>query len=477
MKYNRLKFLCKGQFLLFHFLLLSIAAIPHIAHSQKTDEAVIRQVYDSALAQGQSYELLRQLTKGVGHRLSGSANAEKAVKWGQQAMQQLEFDSVWLQEVTVPHWERGKAEKVVLTGAGNSKGQALQALALGGSPGTGSKGIKAPVVEVRSFDELEKLGREGVAGKIIFYNFPMNPTHIRTGQAYGEASPYRVSGPSRASKLGAVGAVVRSLTTALDHVPHTGVTIFEEGVKPIPALAISTLDAELLSSKLESGSPQQLYLETHSRTLPDKLSYNVIGEIRGSEDPNKIITIGGHLDSWDVGEGAHDDGTGVVQAIEALRILKSIGYKPKHTLRAVLFMNEENGLRGGQKYAEEAARKGEKHIAAIESDNGGFTPIGFSVDAGKEAVEAIAAYAPLFEGYQVNEFKAGGGGADIGPLKPQGTILIGYRPDTQRYFDIHHTREDTFEKVNKRELELGAAAMTSLLYLLDKNLGSEGISE
>ncbi|WP_224999575.1 M20/M25/M40 family metallo-hydrolase [Cesiribacter sp. SM1] len=451
-------------------LLIATALTPGTTLAQTEEEQFIRQVYDTALVHGKSYELLRQLTKNVGHRLSGSAGAQKAVDWGQQVMQELRFDTVWLQEVTVPHWERGKAEKVTLLGSGKDKSLKLQALALGSSAGTGPKGVTAPVVMVNNFDELEQLGRQGVEGKIVFYNFPMNPSLIKTGQAYGEASPYRTHGPSIAAKLGAVGALVRSLTTALDHVPHTGTTIFEAGVKPIPALAISTLDAEMLSKKLKSGKTQNVYIETHSRTLPDARSYNVIGEIRGSEQADKIITIGGHLDSWDVGEGAHDDGTGVVQSIEALRILKALGYQPRHTIRAVLFMNEENGLRGGRKYAEEAARKGEKHIAAMESDNGGFTPIGFTVDATQEAVAAIEALAPLFKKYQVNEFGAGGSGADISPLKPQGTILIGYRPDTQRYFDIHHTAEDTFEKVNKRELELGAAAMTSLLYLLDKNL-------
>ncbi|AHM62099.1 putative aminopeptidase [Flammeovirgaceae bacterium 311] len=470
MKYKTSTFLRKRPFLFITALSIAIALSPRSSQAQTADETFIRQVYDSALVNGHSYELLRQLTKNIGHRLSGSANADKAVKWGQQVMQELQFDTVWLQEVSVPHWERGKSEKVMLLGSGKEKATNLHALALGGSPGTGSKGVTAQLVMVNNFEELEQLGRKGVEGKIVFYNFAMNPLHIKTGQAYGEASAYRVNGPSRAAKLGAVGALVRSVTTAMDHVPHTGTTRFEEGVQPIPALAISTLDAEMLAKNLKNGKTQKIYIETHSRSLPDALSYNVIGEIKGSEFPNKIITIGGHLDSWDVGEGAHDDGTGVVQSIEALRILRSLEYLPRHTIRAVLFMNEENGLRGGRKYAEEAVRKKEEHIAAIESDNGGFTPIGFTIDAGEEAVATIAAFAPLFENYQVNEFKAGGSGADIGPLKPQGTILIGYRPDTQRYFDIHHTAEDTFEKVNKRELELGAAAMTSLLYLLDKNL-------
>ena len=433
------------------------------------DSLVIREVYDSALVNGKSHELLRQLTKDIGHRLSGSAGADKAVTWGKEVMETLQFDTVWLQEVMVPHWERGKAEKVLLKANGKEKDQALHALALGGSPGTGTKGVSAQVVEVADFAALDKLGREGVKGRIVFFNFPMNQQHITTNRAYGEAAAYRTTGPSRAAQLGAVGAIVRSISTALDKVPHTGTTRFADGVTPIPALAISTWDAEMLSNKLRSGKPQTLYLETHCRTLPDKLSYNVIGELRGSEFPEKIITVGGHLDSWDVGEGAHDDGTGVVQSIEVLRILKAIGYQPRHTLRAVLFMNEENGLRGGHTYADEAARKGEKHVAALESDSGGFTPMGFSIDGTKEAVASVAAFAPLFEGYQVNEFKQGFSGADIGPLKPLGPLLIGYRPDSQRYFDLHHTAEDTFEKVNKRELALGAAAMTSLVYLLDQH--------
>jgi carboxypeptidase Q len=476
MKYKTAQFLLfsKTLLLLPFFLVFNNTLLQA---QQPTDEAIIRQIYDSALVQGQSYELLRQLTKDIGHRLSGSVGAERAVAWSQQRMQAYGFDTVWLQEVTVPHWERGKAEKVILRPEGNSKGRTLEALALGGSAGTGPKGVQAQVVEVRSFDELEALGRAGVANKIVFFNYAMKPAFITTNRAYGDAAGYRVNGPSRAAKLGALGAVVRSITTALDRVPHTGTTRFEEGVSPIPALAISTLDADELSQALKSGKSQRLYLETHCRTLPDKISYNVIGELRGTEFPNKFITVGGHLDSWDVGEGAHDDGAGCVQAIEVLRILKAMGYKPRHTLRAVMFMNEENGLRGGNKYAEEALRKGEEHVAAMESDSGGFTPLGFTIDGSDEAIASIAAYKELLHPYQLRDFSRGGGGADIGPLKPQGTLLIGYRPDSQRYFDLHHTREDTLEKVNRRELELGAAAMTALTYLLDSRILSEGVIE
>lgn len=225
--------------------------VPQLNAQSVNDSIVIREVYDTALVNGKTYELLRQLTKDIGPRLSGSANAEKAVAWGKQVMEQMQFDTVWLQEVRVPHWERGKAEKVLLREGNKGKELALHALALGGSPGTGAKGVSAPVVQVNNFDELDNLGKAGVAGKIVFFNFPMNQEHIVTGRAYGEAAAYRTTGPSRAARLGAVGAVVRSLSTAYDKVPHTGTTRFEEGITPIPALAISTWDAEMLSKKIK----------------------------------------------------------------------------------------------------------------------------------------------------------------------------------------------------------------------------------
>jgi Peptidase family M28 len=265
--------------------------------------------------------------------------------------------------------------------------------------------------------------------------------------------------------------LVRSMSLRLDDFPHTGTLIYDSTHALIPAAAISTLAAEKLSEAIRVKGKATVSIQMSCQTLPDVPSFNVIGEIRGSERPNEFITIGGHLDSWDVGHGAHDDGAGVVQSMDVLRLLQRIGYKPRHTIRCVLFMNEENGLRGGKAYAAEAIRKAEKHVCAIESDAGGFTPRGFSFE-GDDAVFAtlfqrMKALEPLFEPYGM-KFSKGGSGADISPLRSTKALLSGYQPDSQRYFDYHHTADDTFDKVNKRELELGAASMAALVYLIDK---------
>jgi hypothetical protein len=294
------------------------------------------------------------------------------------------------------------------------------------------------------------------------------PIFINTGAAYGGAVNQRHKGAAEAAKFGAVGAIVRSMTTKLDDVPHTGSMKYDSvGVK-IPGGAISTLAANKLSELLAVEPDLKFYFQMNCETLPDVKSYNVVGEIKGSEIPEEIILVGGHLDSWDVGHGAHDDGTGCVQAIEALRLFKVLGIHPKRTIRAVLFMNEENGIRGGKKYAELAKQNNENHIAAIESDAGGFVPRGFGIKGTEEQVSGVVAWKPIFDDYNMGQIAKGWGGADIGPLKDQGTALIGFRPDTQRYFDLHHTKEDTFDKVHKRELELGAAGMATLLYLLSE---------
>ena len=340
--------------------------------------------------------------------------------------------------------------------------------ALGGSIGTGSSGISANVIEVKSFDELKTLGAKGVQGKIVFFNRPMDPTKINTFGGYGGAVDQRANGASEAAKLGAIAVLVRSMSSNLEDYPHTGGMRYAPDVAKIPALAISTRHAELLSQHLKDEKDLTFYMENHSETLEDAPSFNVIGEIKGTEFPNEFIVVGGHLDSWDLAQGAHDDGAGCVQSIEVLRLFKQMGYKPKHTIRAVMFMNEENGLRGGMKYAEEAERKKEKHIAAIESDRGGFVPRGFTVPTEAKAKERVRSWKPLLEPYGLSDFSQEGGGADIGPLAPQGVALIGFLPDSQRYFNYHHTAEDTIDKVDKRELELGSASMAALVYLIDK---------
>ena len=436
--------------------------------SQKSDSLIARTIYDEALTKGESYEMLEYLCLSIGHRLSGSPQAAAAVEWARQKMVEYEFDKVELQEVMVPHWVRGDLEygKIVNSAAIGTK--EVPICALGGSIATGSNGVTARVIEVTNFDQLEELGRKGIEGKFVFYNRPMDARYIHTGSAYGGAVDQRHLGAAMATKYGAVGVLVRSMTLAIDDVPHTGSMKYDSvGIK-IPGVAISTKGANLLSGLLKNDPNLMFHMELNCKTLPDVLSYNVIGEMEGTEYPDEIILVGGHLDAWDKGHGAHDDGAGCVQSIEALRILKVLGIKPKRTIRAVMFMNEENGLRGAKKYAAVAKEKGENHIAAIESDAGGFTPRGFGIYGEPEALKKIQSFSRVFDHYGIIDLKKGWGGADINQLKDQGVTLIGYRPDSQRYFDLHHTSEDTFDKINKRELELGAASMAVLVYLLSE---------
>lgn len=432
-----------------------------------TDARFLDKIYDRALTDGRCYNWLEHLSLRIGHRISGSTAAEKAVGWTRSMLDTMGLDSVWLQPCMVPHWVRGKAERVSVIGSKKQGTFNLSALALGGS--VGGK-VTAGVVEIDTWEQLEQLGAQ-LRGKIVFYNRPMEPTYIRTFEAYRDAVDQRVGGASRAAKYGAVAVLVRSMALRLDDFPHTGSLHYDSAYTLIPAVAISTRAAEQLSRVLREDGRATVSMQLDCRTLPDVQSYNVIGEIRGSERPGDVIVVGGHLDSWDVGHGAHDDGAGCVQSMDVLRLLKASGYRPRHTIRCVLFMNEENGLRGGRKYAEEAQRKGEFHLAAIESDAGGFTPRTFSFDGEDSVFEAffekVKPLEPFFKPYGL-QFVKGGSGADIGPLKSMKGLLSGYAPDSQRYFDYHHSADDTFDKVNKRELELGAASMAALVYLLDK---------
>jgi carboxypeptidase Q len=435
--------------------------------SQSADDAAIKQIFDEALSNGKSYEMLHDLTINIGPRLSGSPGAAAAVEWSRHVMEQFGFDSVWLQPVMVPHWVRGQQE--VGSIISKKKGTVpVNVCALGGSIGTGPSGIAAGIVEVKSFDELKMLGIKGVQGKIVFFNRPMDPTKIDAFTAYGGAVDQRGGGAAQAVKYGAVAVLVRSMGLNQEEYPHTGGMRYATDGAKIPALAISTKHADALSKLLKEEKDLQFYMENHSVMLEDAPSFNVIGEMKGTEFPEQIIVVGGHLDSWDLAQGAHDDGAGCVQSIEVLRLFNAMGFKPKHTVRAVMFMNEENGLRGGLKYAELAEKNKEKHIVAIESDRGGFTPRGFTMTAPKEVRAKIKSWKPLLEPYGLTDFDQEGGGADIGPLGRQDVPVMEYLPDSQRYFDYHHTREDTIDKVSKRELELGAASMAALVYLIDK---------
>ncbi|PCJ98415.1 MAG: peptidase M28 family protein [Flavobacteriaceae bacterium] len=437
--------------------------------SQTDDEKQIKAIYDAALTKGKAYDWLNHLSNQIGGRLSGSIQAQQAVDYTKSEMDSMSLDRVWLQPVMVPKWVRGIPEFAYIEYQPGITSN-VPICALGGSVATPSGGIKANLIEVKGIDELAALGRAKIEGKIVFFNRPMEPTLISTFQAYSGCVDQRYSGAEEAGKYGAVGVIVRSMNLRLDNFPHTGSMGYGDTAvyNRIPAAAISTNGAELLSTTLKLNPNIKFYFKQNCKQFDDVESYNVIGEIKGSVYPNEIMVVGGHLDSWDLGDGSHDDGAGCVQSMDVLRLLKESGYKPKRTIRVVLFMNEENGLRGGNEYAEVAKNKNEKHVFALESDSGGFTPRGFSFDCSDANLERVTSWKKLFEPYLVHLFIKGYSGADIGPLKNDDIVLAGLLPDSQRYFDHHHAENDTFEHINKRELELGAASMASLVYLFDK---------
>lgn len=457
--------------LLFSFLIIGCL------DAQQNDSLMIRRIADEILVNGQAYANLRVLTKDIGGRLSGSPQMVKAEQWGRTVLQKSGADNVWMQQCMVPHWLRGGKDEAsisMLVSANNSKKpdawlvkKGLNVIALGNSMGTGPKGLNADLLLVNSFDELEAK-KDLVKGKIVFYNYKFDPKFITTFTSYGDAVRYRGSGASRAAKYGAVGVIVRSMSHSTDNVPHTGAMRYDSAYPMIPALAVGLRDADWLSETL-ARQKLNVFIKSNGHFLPDTIGHNVIGELRGTEFPDEIITVGGHLDSWDNCEGAHDDGAGCVQSIEVLRALKALGYKPRHTIRVVLFANEENGLRGAVKYAEEAKTKNEKHVFALESDAGGFTPRGFSITCSAEQMAKMKTWSALLAPYGAGEVSEGGGGSDLGPLNREfKTPVAGLSPDSQRYFDMHHSRNDVFEIVNKRELELGAVNMAALIYLVDK---------
>lgn len=452
------------------FLISTSLSSPNLlAQDENVDALFIKKIYDKTLVDGHCYDWLTVLSEDIGGRLTGSTNAESAVHYTKRLMEQMDMDRVELQPCLVPSWNRGGSELVLVQDLQGRTLKSLKCTSLGNSTGSGPKGVTAEVIEVQGLDEVKKLGKAGIEGKIVFYNRPMDPTQIRTFHAYGGAVDQRGSGPALASDYGAVACLVRSMASGYDDWPHTGVTIFGES-KHIPAIAISTNDAEYLSATMKEQKVE-VYMENHSFMEEEKMSYNVIGEIRGSQYPDQIILVGGHLDSWDIGGGAHDDGAGCVHSLQVIETLKALNYKPKRTIRCVMFMNEENGLGGGRAYRDASNAAGEFHMAAIESDAGGFTPRGFSCDAVESVFQSkykqVIEWEPLLENYGIH-FMKGGSGADINPLKSQEGLLIGFRPDSQRYFDYHHTAADRIDAVNERELKLGAASMTSLVYLLDK---------
>jgi hypothetical protein len=427
-------------------------------------EETAQKITDSALINRNAYYMLKELCN-IGPRLSGSENSVTAIHWAENKMKELGFDNVRLQPVMVPHWVRGNVEEAVIVN-GRNKGRKINICALGGSIGTEIDGITAPVIEVKSLNEIDSV-KEKVKGKIVFIKEPMDETSLNTFAAYGKAAGKRVFGAIKAARYGAAAIIIKSITTRFDNVPHTGVMIYNDTIPKIPGVAAGYIDSDFLSKALKDNPDLKLNLKLSCKTLPDTPSFNVIGEIKGSEFPNEIVLVGGHIDSWDKGMGAHDDGAGCVQAIEVLDLIKHLNLKPKRTIRCVLFINEENGSRGSEAYGQYADSSGEKHIAAIESDAGGFTPRGFGVSADSSVILKIRTWLPILKLCEIDEIEKGGGGADISDIK-KATALIGYKPDGQRYFDYHHSDNDIFDAVNPRELELGSAAITVLVYLISE---------
>lgn len=449
--------------------ILLACTLPAMAVAQDKDSVTLRKLADEVLTHSTAYENLRVLTKDIGGRLAGSPQMPKAEQWGVNALKAAGADTVYLQECMVPHWVRGAKEEARIISKRRDFIPPLEVLALGNSAGSGPDGVTAPVLEVSSFDDLEAK-KDQVKGKIVFYNYHFNPTFIKTFHSYGDAVKYRGQGASRAAKYGALAVIVRSMSHGANNFPHTGAMQYDSAYPLIPAVAIGLEDADRLSERIKDDNSASVFLRTNCEMKKDTIGHNVIAELKGTQYPDQYITVGGHLDSWDVCEGAHDDGTGCVQSIEVLRAFKALGMRPEHTLRVVLFANEENGSRGGKKYAEVAKTRGEKHIFALESDAGGFTPRGFTTTMSAEQKAKMLSWKPLFEPYGLHDFDEPGGGVDVGQLHAAiGTPMAELYPDSQRYFDIHHAANDVFEAVNKRELELGAFGMAAFLYLVDKN--------
>ena len=415
--------------------------------------AAAARIIGAALTSDRAYTRLAHLTDAIGNRLSGSENLNRAIEWAAAEMKRDGLNNVRKEKVMVPHWVRGEESLELLTPVPRK----LQMLGLGNSIATPAEGITAEAIVVRNFFELERLG-EQVRGKIVVYNAPYVD--------YGATVTYRLEGASRAARFGAVAALVRSITPVSLQTPHTGAMNYDPSQPKIPAAAITIEAAEFLQRMNDGGEHPMLRLKMEAKFLPDAEAANVIGELRGSKKPDEIVLIGGHLDSWDVGQGAHDDGGGCIVAWEAVRLLKELGLKPRRTIRVVLFVNEENGLRGGTAYHDAHRAEIAKHVLAIESDSGVYRPEGFGL-AGTAPLQVrsnLMEIGKLLSGIGADNIAINGGGADIGPLMREGVPGASLDVDGAHYFDIHHTQADTLDKVNPRELALCVATMAVMAY-------------
>jgi carboxypeptidase Q len=417
--------------------------------------AAAARIIGAALTSDRAYSRLAHLTDHIGHRLSGSQNLDRAIEWAITEMKRDGLDNVRGEKVMVPHWVRGEESLELLAPVPRK----LQMLGLGNSVGTSPEGITAEAVVVRSFEELDRLG-EQLRGKIVVYNAPY--------ANYGATVEYRWAGASRAARYGAVAALVRSITPVSLQTPHTGAMGYDADQPKIPTAAVTIEVAEFLQRMNDRGDHPRLRLKMEAKFLPDAESANVIAELKGSEKPDEIVLISGHYDSWDVGQGAHDDGGGCIVAWEAVRLLKELGLKPRRTIRVVLYTNEENGLRGGNAYRDAHRAEIAKHVLAIESDSGVYRPEGFGLvaTAPLQARSNMQEIAKLLSGIGADQIAADGGGADIGPMMREGVIGASLDVDGAHYFDIHHTPADTLDKVNPRELALCVATMAVMAYVV-----------
>lgn len=452
--------------------MLSILLLPTLASAQVQDTQkhslylkTARALVHRALSDTAAYHQLRGLCT-LGHRLPGSDEMEHALNWAETLMHSQGLDRVWRQPCTVPRWERGKKERAMLKACGDENGVPLAIAALGGSVGTDSTGIQAGVVEINSWEELAARADQ-VRGRIVFFNRPMDAGSVNTFSAYGQAVDQRVRGASEAAQYGAVAVLIRSVTTKVDNVPHVGTLSYQEGIERIPAAAIALMDANRLSLALNHQADVQLHLTLSCQSLPDRLSSNLIAEIRGTERPEEVIVIGGHFDCWDKGVGAHDDGAGCLQSLEVLTLMKRLGLRPRRTLRAVFYMNEEEGLSGAVAYGQWAAQNGEIPLAGIESDRGATTPRGFNANTSEINMRRLQSWLPYLQEACIEWVRPGGTGGDVAQIR-DARALFGFVPDVQRYFDWHHSENDQFDQVHPREMELGAAAMAILSYLLSE---------
>jgi Iap family predicted aminopeptidase len=444
---------CYDLYSMRHSLLLCTAALAFAGTPlSDTYKAAADRIIDAALTDNGGWEKLSYLCDRIGNRLAGSKGLEEAIQWAASEMKKDGLVNVATPPVSVPHWERGEESLTMVAPVSRT----LVMLGLGGSVATPKEGITAEVIPVGSFDELDKLGAERIQGKIVLYNVPF------TG--YGRTVRYRVDGASRAARLGAVAALVRSVTPLSLQSAHTGVMTYAAGAPKIPTSAVTIEGATMIQRLVDSGATVRVHLEMSARTLPDAPSANVIGEIRGSEKPDEIVVIGGHIDSWDVGQGAQDDGVGIVASMQAAAILQKLGLKPRRTIRVVLFTNEENGSAGGLAYRAWAGESVKNHVAAIEMDGGGEKFSGFGVPA--KFLPQAAEIGRLFDRIGASVMTGGGGGADISPIMQAGVPGFALHTVGTHYFDWHHSQADTVDKVDPKEFRENTAAMAVMAYIL-----------